>query len=263
MTLIPSAGDEGEVFGQLLGEPEDQLFIFNVGEDAEDKDANVQSQIDDLKRENAALKAAQTVKNGVPSFEETYRPPQSHAHIPQAQPQQQFDSVALNKQIETDIFGGNALGVFQKFNAAAVELAEQRAMQKLVPLQASIVKQNVSFFKQTAGMEPAVAKEFDKMVKQYTDDDLSKVDVAMLPDMLTNMKRLAFAKAYEEGFIPAEQRRAPMYGGAAGGGASVQKGQKQVKLTAKQQDLAKIAREDYGWDDKMIYEALQNGELDG
>lgn len=260
--FVPSAGEDDEVFGELLNPNDDQPFIFHVEDEPEDETTILKSRLDTMERENAAYKAAQNVRPNMPSFEDGYQPPRQQAPV-QQQNIPSFDHATLNKQIETDLFSGNALGVFQKFNGAAVELSKQEIKNQLTPLKASMVRQQVSFFKQNASMEPEVAKRFDKMVKQYNDEALAAVDPNLLPDLLTNMKRLAFAEAYEEGYVPPQQRRAPMYGGGPGGSSALPKGQKSMKLTQKQQDAVKVAREDYGWDDKMIYDALKSGDLDG
>lgn len=258
-SLIPSAG-EGEVFGELLGD-DDLPFVFNVDEtETEDPSAKLQERLDASEREIAALKAAQTVqRQNIPTFEDGYRPP---VQQPQPIPQQQVDP-NFNKQIETELFSGNAAQVFQKFSAAAIEVAEQRATAKLIPLQASIVKQQIGYFKQQSNMEPEVAKEFDKLLKQYNDADLAKVDPSTVPEVLTNMKRIAFGIAHENGYVPQSARpRAPLYGGAStGGGTPLQRGQRTMKLTKDQENAVKLAREEYGWDDKTIYDALKNGEI--
>jgi hypothetical protein len=229
--------------------PQDEFILNLPDEEAPPGDPNA----DRLARIEAALERPKA-----PAYEETYQPPATPAYVPQThvgagmtpELRAQLEQEAILKPVET----------MQKFSQAAYQMAEQNFNAKLIPMQASLVKQNIHSYKQAASMAPEVAKEFDKLVKSIPDSELAKVDPSTITNHLDRFHDMAYGAAARQGYIPeAARSKVPNYGGGSSAAPMPGFKQKAVKVTPLQREAIQMARDVWGWDDKMIDQGMRDG----
>lgn len=231
---------------------EDDNFSLVIAEDPPDDKAENEARFRQLELDNAALRAQQNTR-----FEHQYVAP-----APAVQ-HQNFDRRS-KAEIDAEIAANMALNpadFLRANNQQLVNAAQDEMNRRFKPIQIATVKQAIHGYASQNIKDPEVRKEFDKIIKTYTEDQLANFDVTKIDETLAYTHKFAKVEALERGHVPEEHRRSiPNYGGSRSGGAPAghkRLTQEDLKLTPAEKEYVKIQRS-LGQSDNESYKDIQN-----
>ena len=240
-------------YGLLLDEPDSEEVTFDLPDDTSAPKDDANERLRQMEIENAALKAARIV----PRYEDTYVPP-TQPQSRQVEQTPHVDPNVYNAQIGADLLTKPA-EILNNYSAATLKLAKNQFEEALTPLKAGYVRQNIMYYKQNAGMDQEVAKQFDSYIKSANDTQLASLDPNNINEYLDNLHNLAIGATVRKGHIPADiQRRAPQYSGSSTGAAPGRK-KETLKLTELEREYVRVARNEWKHSDEQIRAALKEG----
>lgn len=231
---------------------EDDNFSLTIPDDPVDDKAETEARFRQLELDNAALRAAQSTR-----FEAQYVAP-----VPVVQQQQQYDRRS-KQEIDAEIAANMALNpadFLRANNQQLVNAAQDEMTRRVKPIQIATVKQAINGYASQNIKDPEVRKEFNKLVGNFTEDQLLNFDVMKIDDTMKYTHQFAKAAALDNGHIPEESRRSiPNYGGSRGGSAPAghkRLTQDELKLNPIEKEYAKIQRS-LGYSDSEILKDIQ------
>lgn len=243
-----------EDYGFLMDEPTDEI-VFDLPDDKPQSQNNDGERLRQLELDNAALRAQQ---QAVPRYEDNYQRPAPVQHVPQHQ--QQVNPELYRAQMGADLLT-RPDEVLNNYSAATLNLAKNEIDKHVTPLKAGYVRQNIAFYKQTAGMDKEVAKEFDGYIKQASDAQLAALDPGSINEYLDNLHNLALGSTVRKGHIPGEiQKRVPQYNGSyqSAQPAAGRKHEKR-KMSDIEKEYYRVAKNEWGYSDERIFKDLEEG----
>lgn len=207
-----------------------------------------------IEMENAVLKAKQEVTE---QFAQRFQPIQHNPQVQQRQPTQE----ELDQQYQTQVLS-NTRQLFQQNNQQVLG-ATQNMMK---PLVVANVKAAINNYRTMNIKDPEIRKEFDKVVRGYTEEQMVNFDITKIDETLGYVHTYAKGQALDNGYVPQEHRRAdvPNYSGSnrgtsqsSGGGSSSGPGKKFEYENQFEREYAKMQKS-FGVSDADIIKDIIN-----
>lgn len=218
---------------------------------------DLKTQLEESRRAQDELKARLDAMQAAPPA-----PAPVQHYTPAPVPAQHVDRAALAKQLSDQFYADPGQAMLNMVEMGQ-QLARQEIRQNLIPVAGATVRGAIQSFRGSEGMPAEVLSEFDDMIKSIPTSELANIDPSKAHDYLGAIKKMAYGQAAMKGTLKSERMIPPnLGGGGRAGGSRLTPGKKTIELTPAQQRNMALAKEQYGFNNKELYQMLKDGDLD-